>query len=63
MIKTIKEDEVVSERIPCIYYPLRFRKDTINVKALIDFGNKANAMTLAYASKLGLQARHINVEA
>ena len=51
------------ERVPCIHYPLRFRKDTADVKALIDLGSEVNAMTPVYASKLGLQARHTAVEA
>ena len=40
--------------VPYIYYPLRFQKDTVEVKALIDSGSEVNAITPAYASKLGL---------
>ena len=47
----------------CIYYPLRFRKNTEGVRALIDSGSKVNTMTLAYASKLDLWACHTNIGA
>ena len=56
------------EQIPCIWYLVRFRqkndkdKDK-NVRALIDLGSKVNAMHPAYATKLGLHARKINVGA
>ena len=49
------------ERILFIYYLLRFRKDNADIKALIDSGNEVNAMTLAYAPKLGLKVHHIDV--
>ena len=59
-----KEDEVLLERVPCIHYPLRFRKDKENeVRALIDSGSEVNAMTPAYASKLGLRVRQTDVGA
>ena len=51
------------ERMPCVHYPLRFRKETADVKALIDSGNEINAMTPAHALKLGLQVYHTDVGA
>ena len=45
------------ERIPCIHYPLRFRKDIAGVRTLVDLGSEVNAMTPAYAAKLGLQVQ------
>lgn len=54
MTEDNKEDEVILERIPCIHYPLRFWKDTNKIQILIDSGSKVNAMTPAYALKLGL---------
>ena len=48
---------------PCIYYPLRFWKDTANIKALIDLVCEVNAMTMAYTSKLGFKVHHTNVGA
>ena len=47
--------EVVLDRVPCIYYLVQFRKDKEKtIRALIDFGSEVNAMTPAYAKKLGL---------
>ena len=63
MTETSKEDDVTLERVPCVHYPIHFRKDTADVKALIDSGSEVNAMTPAYASKLGLQVRHTDVGA
>ena len=61
--ETSKEDDVVLERVPCIHYPLRFRKDTAGVRALVDLGSEVNAMTPAYAAKLGLYVRKTNIGA
>ena len=55
--------EVTLERVPCIHYPLRFRKDTAGVRALVDSGSEVNAMTPAYAAKLGLQVRKTDIGA
>lgn len=46
-----------------IYYSLCFPKDTIKVKALINFCNKVNAMTSGYALKLDLKVYHTNIGA
>ena len=52
----------VLDKIPCIYYPVQFRKDkSKNVLALLDSGSDVNAMTSAYAAYLGLKVRVINV--
>lgn len=37
----------------CIYYQLYFKKNQSKIQALIDSGNKINAMTLVYIKKLG----------
>lgn len=58
-----KNDEVTLARVPCIYYLLCFWKDRNKVQALLDLGNKLNAMKLAYALKLGLKVCHTNIEA
>ena len=55
--------KVTLKRIPCIYYPLRFRKDTEGVRALVDLGSKVNAMTLTYAAKLGLKVQKTDIGA
>ena len=58
-----KEDEIVLKRVSCIHYPLRFQKDTVYVKALVNSGSKVNDMTPAYVSELGLQVCQTNVRA
>ena len=56
-----KEDDIVLDWVPCIFYPIWFKKN--EVQALINSGSKVNAITPAYASKLGLQVRQIDVGA
>ena len=53
----------VLEKIRCIHYPLRFRKDSADVEALLDSGSEVNAMTPAFASRLALRTRHTNIRA
>ena len=56
--------EEVLERVPCIHYPVQFEgMNETQVQALIDSGSEDNAMTPAYASRLGFWARHTNVKA
>ena len=55
--------EVTLKRVPYIYYPLCFRKDTIGVRALVDSGNEINTMTPTYVAKLGLQVRKTDIRA
>ena len=63
MIETSKEEFVHLEKMSYIYYPLRFKKDTVDVKALMDSDNEVNAITPAYASKLGFKVHLTNVRA
>ena len=42
------------KRIPYIHYPVQFKKDTVEVQALIDSESEVNAMVSAYAKKMGL---------
>ena len=63
MIETGKEDYMFLERVPYIYYRLRFQKDITSVKALIDSGSEVNVMTPVYTSKLGLNIHHTDVGA
>ncbi len=46
--------------VPCIWYPVRFQENQA-IRALIDSGSEVNAMTLAYAAKLGLTTRKTSV--
>ena len=65
MTKASKEaQEVILDRVPCIHYPVQFRKDKgATIRALIDSGSEVNAMTPAYAKQLGLQVRKTDVGA
>ena len=40
--------------VSCIYYPVQFKKDTAELRALIDSGSEVNEMASAYAKKLDL---------
>ena len=54
----------VLDRIPCICYPVQFRKDKgKDVLALLDFESEVNAMTPAHAAHLSLKMRVTNVGA
>ena len=61
--QTSKEKYLFLEQLLYICYLLRFWKDTKDVRALIDSGSEINAMTPAYASRLGFQTRNIHVVA
>lgn len=64
MTEPSKEDEVILEKEPYIHYPLCFCKNKENkLQALIDSGNRINAMRLAYISKIDLWVRCTNVRA
>ena len=61
MTETSKKEDVPLQRVPCVHYPIWFKKK--EVQALIDSGSEVNAMSPAYASKLGLRVRHTDVGA
>ena len=48
-------------RVPCIHYPVQFQKE--QVRALLDSSSEVNAMSPAYAKKLGLKTWKTNVGA
>ena len=57
VIGTSKEaPKVILDWVPYIHYPVQFCKDKETIQALINSGSEINAMTPAYAKKLGLQA-------
>ena len=60
MIETSKKDDVPLKRVPCIHYPIRFKKK--EVQALIDSCSEVNAMTPACTSKLSLWVYRTNIE-
>ena len=56
--------EEVVVRVPCIHYPVRFQEgQQQQVRALLDSGSEVNAMSPAYAKRLGLKTRKTNVRA
>ena len=61
LTKANKEDIVVLDKISCIYYPIEFKKNKIQVQAVINSSSDVIDMTLGYASELGLKIRPINV--
>ena len=63
--ETSKKDDVVLECVFYIHYLVQFKK-TVNetqFQTLINSDSEVNAMTPAYASRLGLRARYSNVGA
>ena len=55
--------EEVVIRVSCIHYSIQFQEDQEQVKALLDRGSKVNAMSSAYAKRLGLKTWKTNVGA
>ena len=53
--------EEVVVRVPCIHYPVRFQEKQI--RALLDSSSEINAMSPAYAKRLGLKTQKTNVRA
>ena len=54
----------VLDRLPCICYPVQFRKDKDkDVLALLDSGSGVNAMTPAYGAHLGIKVRVTDIGA
>ena len=50
-------------RVPCIRYPITFRKKSVSMSALLDSGSEVNAIHPTLAQKLGLPVRPTNVGA
>ena len=46
--------KVILDQVSYIHYPMLFHKDKAEIWALINFSSEVNAMTPAYAKKLGL---------
>ena len=63
MSEASQEDVIALDRVPCICYPIWFKKSEVQVQAPFDSGSEVNAMTPGYASKLGLKVRPTNVGA
>ena len=56
-VASIEDKPLALDRVPCIHYPIWFKKSKVQVQALIDSGSEVNTMTPGYASKLGLKVR------
>ena len=50
-------------KVSYIYYPVWFQENQEQVRALLNSGNKINAINPNYAWKLGLKIQKTNVEA
>ena len=50
-------------RVPCIRYPITFRKKSVPVSALLDSGSEVNAIHPTFARELGLPIRTTDVGA
>ena len=62
--KVEAEDGTVQlERVQFIYYPICFQKDSAGAGALLNSSSEVNAMTSAFALKLGFKSRSTNVRA
>ena len=55
--------EVVLKWVPYIHYSVQFQEDQEQVKALLNSGNEVNAMSPAYAKRLGLKTWKTNIGA
>ena len=55
--------EEALERIPCIHYPVQFKKDKTQVQALIDSESEVNAMHPSFTKQLGIPIRPTDVGA
>ena len=60
---SMENKPLVLDWVPCIHYLIQFKKNKVQVQALIDFGSEINVMTLGYVLKLGLKVRPTNVGA
>ena len=64
MTRIIKEaQEVIFDCISYIHYSVQFRKDKSTIQTLFNSDSKVNAMTPAYATKLGLKVWKTDVGA
>lgn len=61
--ETSKKNDIILDRVPCIYYLLRFQKNIAEIKALIDSDSEINIISPVYILKLGLKIRQINIRA
>ena len=58
---TNSADKIV--KVPCIYYLIYFQEGHEHVKALLNNGNKINAMNPVYVKKLSFKFLKTNIKA
>ena len=51
------------EYVSCNYYPISFKKASLEIRALIDLRIEVNAIALTYIKKLGLRMQKTNIGA
>ena len=56
-------EDTLLARVPCIYYPVQFRKDGSQVQALLNSGSEVNPINPAYALRLGLRVQRTDIGA
>ena len=63
--ETSKEDDVVLKCVPCIYYPVEFKKyaNETQVQALINSRSEVNTIHPSFVKELGLPIRSTEVGA
>ena len=63
--ETSKENNIVLERVTCIYYPVQFKKNAneTQVQVLIDSSDEVNVMTPVYTLKLGFKVYYTDIGA
>ena len=61
----VREEALILKYVPCIYYPVKFKKDAYEtqVRILIDLGNEVNTIYLTFIKELGLPMKLIDVGA
>ena len=60
---SMENNPLVLDWVPCICYPIWFKKSKVQIRALINSGSEINAMTPEYFLKLGRKIRPTNVGA
>lgn len=58
-----KNNDIILDKVLYIYYSHHFEIDINKIYILLDFDSGINAITLAYAFKLGFKIYCTNVEA
>lgn len=62
-ISTSNNSTLPLKCILCIHHQINFKKDQTKIRALLDFDNKVNIITLAYIAKPSFQIQSTNIKA